>query len=463
MVGRALNRLSFAGLSATLVGNGIGRFAFIALVPALIQAGWFTKGEASHLSVATLLGYVIGAWASDFLGSRFRAAVLLRTAMLVCSLSFFAGAIEGGGMPWHYFWRTAAGFCGAILMVLPAPVLLPQHRPGIRGRASGIVFAGIGLGAVLSGLLVPVLVAGVGLAFTFGTTQVPVFEMRGVVGAWLGMGGICLALTLFAWRQWPTEAHSHPGAALASDRTAPIPAESRLAIRLILAAHALNAIGYLTHTLFWVDYIVRELKMPLATGGFFWSVFGLGAAIGPLLTGTLADAFGLRRCLIVAFLLKAVSAALPLLSNSLPTLFVSSLLMGVFTPGIVALVSAYTLDRVGAEHHRRAWGMATFSFAIAQAVGGFFMALAATRMDSYRPLFIVSAAALLGSLLCIAAIRATPSANRSNPQAELPQATPTAATCEELALPSPFGPLNAPSPASPPQRGDRLELRNIFS
>jgi MFS family permease len=178
-----------------------------------------------------------------------------------------------------------------------------------------------------------------------------------------------------------------------------------MAIGLILAAHALNAIGYLAHTLFWVDYIVRELKMPLATGGFFWSLFGIGAAIGPLLTGSLADVFGLKRCLVVGFLLKALSAALPLLSSGVLALFVSSILMGIFTPGIVALVSAYTLDRVGAKHHRRAWGMATFSFAIAQAAGGFLMALVATSLDSYRPLFFVSAVALLGSVACILAIR----------------------------------------------------------
>ena len=58
---RALNGLSLAGLSATLVGNGVGRFAFIALMPAVIDAAWFSKAQASHLSVATLLGYILGA------------------------------------------------------------------------------------------------------------------------------------------------------------------------------------------------------------------------------------------------------------------------------------------------------------------------------------------------------------------------------------------------------------------
>lgn len=401
----ALNRLSVAGLCATLIGNGIGRFAFIALMPALIDAGWFSKGEASQLGVATLLGYVLGAWASDGLGRRYAVTTLLRASMLVCTLSFFACAFRDAPLAWYYVWRTAAGFAGAILMVLPAPVVLPQHDAAIRGRVSGIVFSGIGLGAVLSGLLVPMLIAGVGLAVVWGDKTLPI-AFRGVEGAWLGIGTVCLLLTLSAWRQWPPEADEPPAATEGSPAAKEeIPADARLTVWLILIAHALNAVGYLAHTMFWVDYIVREQGRSLAMGGFMWSMFGLGAAIGPLLTGNLADRFGLKRCLIAGFALKALAAAMPWWSSSVPALFVSSILMGVFTPGIVALISAYALQTVGVGLHRRAWGLATFSFSLAQAGGGFLMATAAPHLDSYHPLFLMSAVALLGSIACVLTIR----------------------------------------------------------
>ena len=405
MLPGALNRLSLAGLSATLIGNGIGRFAFIALMPALIDAGWFTKGEASQLSVATLLGYVLGAWAADGLGRRYSAATLLRWSMLLCSVSFFACAFREAPLAWYYTWRTAAGFCGAILMVLPAPVVLPQQEAAVRGRASGIVFSGIGLGAVLSGLLVPALIAGLGLGLVWNG-DVRTLAFQGVEGAWLGMGAICLLLTVSAWRQWPPSAHERPAGA---DGSAPakevIPHHARTTVWLILAAHGLNAVGYLAHTLFWVDYIVREQGQSLALGGFMWSMFGVGAAIGPLLTGSLADRFGLRPCLIAGFSLKALAAMMPLISSSVPALFVSSLLMGIFTPGIVALVSAYALETVGPALHRRAWGLATLSFSLTQAGGGFLMATAAPHLDSYHPLFVASALALLGAIACVLAIR----------------------------------------------------------
>lgn len=425
MLNSAFNRLSLSGLCATMIGNGIGRFAFIALMPALIQAGWFSKADASYLGVATLVGYVVGASLSDFLAIRFASRTLLRGAMLACSLSFFACAIEGAGLPWYYFWRTATGICGAVLMVLPAPVVLPRHSPTVRGRASGVVFSGIGLGAAVSGVLVPLLISGFGIAIIVGGTTAPVFLFQGVAGAWVGMGTVCLVLTLLAWRHWPVEeklASAGPAAA-----RSPLPADIRLTVILILAAHGLNAIGYLTHTMFWVDYVVRELNMPLATGGFFWAMFGLGAAIGPMLTGTLADRFGLKRCLIAGFIIKALSAVLPVWSSSTFALLVSSILMGIFTPGIVALVSAYTLDRVGAEHHRKAWGMATSSFAIAQAAGGALMAFAATRLHSYHPLFCISAAALVGSVVCIAMIRETSAVQEPMPNDLSLPPVPTAA------------------------------------
>jgi len=393
MIERVFNRLSLAGLSATFVGNGIGRFAFVALMPALIQSGWYSQVDASWLGVATLVGYVAGAAVSNALAARFPCAWLLRASMLVCALSFLACAMQGPGLAWAYAWRSAAGAAGAILMVLPAPVVLARHEASIRARASGVVFSGIGLGAAASGVLVPFLM-GAGAAL-------PLLHLQGLTSAWLGLGAICLGLTVLSWHAWPVETPPAPGSA----DSPPLPADLQPAVLLILLAHGLNAVGYLAHTLFLPDYVVRELGMPLATGGFFWSMFGLGAAIGPMLAGSLADVFGLKRSLVAGLVLKALGAILPVWSSSPAALLVSAVLMGICTPGIVALVSAYALERVGPLHHRKAWAMATSSFAVAQAGGGALMAIAATRLQSYHALFCASATALLASTLCIALVR----------------------------------------------------------
>ncbi len=395
----AINGLSLAGLAATLVGNGIGRFAFIALMPALIDAQWFTLAQASQLGVATLLGYIVGSWASERMAQRWSPTTLIRWAMLFVSISFFASAVGDAPLAWYYAWRLVAGICGAWLMIYPPPLVITRHDVAIRGRVSSIVFSGVGLGPVLAGLAVPSLVVGVGIALIAGDTLVPL-AFKGVTGAWLGLGTLCLGLTVASWNRWPQverPASRLPGQVAGTVMTR--------AVWLILWAHALNAVGYLAHTMFWVDYLVREVGMTLAAGGLYWSVFGVGAALGPMVAGHLADRFGTRRCLLWGLGLKALAAALPLASDGPLANFLSASLMGLCTPGVLSLVSAYTLEVVEPSQSRVVWGKATFSFSLAQGIGGLLMAVAAGRLGSYLPLFAASAVALVGAVMCIALVR----------------------------------------------------------
>jgi predicted MFS family arabinose efflux permease len=382
-----------AGLAATFTGNGIGRFAYITLMPALIQAQWFSRAAAAQLGVATLLGYLLGPCLIQLTAQRWPRRALMRGAMLLCSVSYFACAWPSAPFAWFYGWRFLAGLGGAILMVLAAPMILPHVRSAQRGRMSGLIFSGIGLGAALSGLLIPVLV------------QVQ------ISWAWWAMGGSCLALTGLTWPTWarldrlPLPRSVSP---TGSD-SAPLIETSvwqNPRVWCLLIAYALNAIGFLPHTLFWVDFLVRELGCSLAVGGFSWALFGLGAAIGPVLTGRWGDRWGVRRCLLVGFGLKALGVALPLWSQQIWVLHFSAFLVGMFTPGIVALVSMYAMQLVGVRNHHCAWGAMTFSFALTQAFGGMGMALLIRQMDSYLPLYGISAVALLGSIVCIIAISA---------------------------------------------------------
>ena len=54
-------RATLSGLSATLVGIGLARFAYTPLIPALIAARWFDPAQAVYLGAANLAGYLAGA------------------------------------------------------------------------------------------------------------------------------------------------------------------------------------------------------------------------------------------------------------------------------------------------------------------------------------------------------------------------------------------------------------------
>ena len=57
-------RATLAAFCAVLVGLGLARFAYTPLIPALIDAQWFTPAQAAYLGAANLAGYLAGALAA---------------------------------------------------------------------------------------------------------------------------------------------------------------------------------------------------------------------------------------------------------------------------------------------------------------------------------------------------------------------------------------------------------------
>jgi len=381
------------GLAATLTGVGVGRFAYAAILPLLVQQAWFDLTAAGYLGAANLTGYLLGIGLAALLARWCPAGRMVRLSMLLCALSFVACSWRGAGLPWFIFWRTVAGACGAILMVQAPVLILPRTPAERRGRTSGMIFSGVGLGIVAASTIVPSL-AGYRLAVT-----------------WLALGGVCALLTALTWPYWPdvTPTAAQPPAAPRGRHRLSLP------IVLLCLAYTLNAIGYLPHTLFWADYITRELHQPIAVASFFWACFGVGAACGPYLTGIIADCFGLQRTLAVAFGLKALGVALPLLDHGAGVLLFSSLLVGFFSPGIVGVASSYALEIGGARHHRGNWTAMNLCFSLAQAGGASGMVWLMQGRQSYAILFWLSGAALAISALCIVAIAMLPRPSSSQP------------------------------------------------
>ena len=140
-----INRSTLSGLAATLVGNGIGRFAFIAIFPVLVSQAWFSYSQVSYLGAFTLLGYLLGIPLNNYFSKRVSTTTLLRLSMLLCSISYFACSWQSAGFYWFVFWRTVVGICGAILMVVAPHIVLSRCEASERTRFSGVIFSGIGM------------------------------------------------------------------------------------------------------------------------------------------------------------------------------------------------------------------------------------------------------------------------------------------------------------------------------
>ncbi len=374
-------RATLAGLCATLVGIGLARFAYTPLIPALIEAEWFSPSQAAYLGAANLAGYLAGALAARPLAARASAPSVLRAMMALATVAFFACALPLS-FSWFFFWRFAAGLAGGALMVLAASSVLPHVPAARRGLAGGVIFTGVGLGIAASGTLVPLLL-GWGLTVT-----------------WCGLGALALALTLAAWHGWPNATAAAEAAAPAEavgSRRPPAPA----ALRALSLEYGLNAVGLVPHMVFLVDFVARGRGLGLETGAIYWVLFGLGAVAGPVLAGHLADRIGFRRALRLAFLLQAAAVALLAVAGGPLALAASSIVIGAFVPGIVPLVLGRALQLAAPDQASRtaAWSLATTAFALGQAGAAYGFSYLYAEGGGYALLFTLGAAGLLLALI----------------------------------------------------------------
>ncbi len=280
----AIWRFALPGFGAILVGVGMGRFAYSAMIPVMVADGWLSLPAAANVGAGNMVGYLIGALTAHRLAAFAGPVRVLRASLLLCLGATIACAWPWG-VEWIGLWRFATGVGGALLMVIGTPILVGAAPPARRGGVSGAIFTGVGLGMAVSGIVVPRL------------------EGFGPAAAWLGIAGLTALAAALGWRGWP--------AAPAAREPARRGVVLELPLVLLIGSYSLDAIGFMPHAIFWVDFVARGLGRGVEAGGHQWILFGIGAAMGPLLCGRLADRIGFRRTLLAAFALKTLAVWLP--------------------------------------------------------------------------------------------------------------------------------------------------------
>lgn len=365
---------AIAGLSALLLGIGLSRFGFTPLIPALVQAGWFTAAQAGYLGATNLAGYVVGAAIARRAAHHIPAMTLVKAAMILAAASF-AGCAAPLSFGWYFGWRLLSGIVGGVLMILAPTAVLAATPVDRRGRVAGIVFTGVGAGIAVSGTAIPWLVR------------------AGLATAWLTLAVIGVALTVVAWSGWPHHAQIPDGHGPAAR-----PPLSPMVIRLVIS-YGVIGLAFAPHTVYWTDFIARGLGLGLDVGGFYWLVLGLGAACGPMLTGFVAERLGFARTYTLILVALAVCIGAPALWPSLPVLLLSSFGTGAFGLATTSLGSGRAGELVPIEQHRQLWGWMTIAYAIVYASGGYISAFIFAHIGSYSLLFAFGAAMALVSAL----------------------------------------------------------------
>jgi predicted MFS family arabinose efflux permease len=367
--------IAAAGLAALAVAMGIGRFAFTPILPMMQQDAGVSVAAGGWLASANYLGYLLGALSATRV--RLSPSSAIRGALLTIAVVTFAMGLTGSFALWVVL-RTIAGVASAWVLILVSAWSLERLASAARPILNGTVFAGVGVGIALAGVVCLALMA----------------QQVQSATAWLVLGGMALLLTLMVWRVLRGEA-TRPARSHASRAQPRHPDATRLVL-----CYGAYGFGYIIPATFLPVLARREAADP-AVFGWAWPIFGLAAAVSTVVAVRGTTNGGNRRVWVIAQLLMAVGVALPTVrSGMIPIVLAAAAVGGTFV----------VITMVGMQEARRLLGPAdapplmaamTAAFGAGQIAGPLCVSAIAAGGGSLAPALLLATLALAVSALAL--------------------------------------------------------------
>lgn len=390
-------RLAVAGMVSLGVAMGIGRFAFTPLLPMMLHDGVVDLAGASWLASANYFGYVLGAvlcvaqpaiWQQFCRLPPFRAAAWIRAGLAATVLLTLAMVL-----PLPLVWPTlrfAAGVASAFVFVFTSGWCLARLAERGAPGLGGLIYVGPGLGIAAGGLLTSGMVAAGWTAAT----------------GWAVFGVLAAALAASVWRAFDAAAVLQPAtqpiAAVSPDAAQAPP--WRLELGLLTVAYGLAGFGYIITATF-LPVIARQALVERAWLDFFWPLYGIGSAIGALLSTRLHGLGDMRRLLVGCYLVQALGIAVGVWSPTAAGFAIGSLLVGLpFTA--ITFFAMQEVRRLRPVRAAPAMGLLTAVYGVGQVVGPQLVAWLLTQSATPAIGFARALEAAAGALLLGAALYA---------------------------------------------------------
>ncbi|WOD09812.1 MFS transporter [Pseudomonas sp. NyZ704] len=340
------------GTLTSLVVIGFARLAYGVILPAMRADLGLSYQQAGILSTVTALCYVCFVLAGGLAAARWGAKASIMFGMLTVAAGFVGLAFAAN------FWliMTLMGLLGfgTAFAFAPMVALLATWFPEKRGLVIGCMTSGVGVGVLVSGVLVPFLFA------TFGEQG-----WRVSWGVFAGAALLVAVMVGFFVRNPPTAKASDAGQ-LPADEKWLIYRNPRVLI--VAATYGIIGMSYIVQTVFMVSFMV-ESGHSASIAGRYMAMMGLmSIAAGPL-WGWISDFWGRGNALATCIFLVIMAMTLPLIEQSLPYFFFHFLVMGASINGVFAMIQTSATDQVAPRYIPIAFSFATLFFAFGQFLG----------------------------------------------------------------------------------------------
>ncbi|MGU7768631.1 MFS transporter [Burkholderia sp. MR1-5-21] len=395
-----------------IVAEGYDAAVMGAIVPALIhyQPWHLDAMQIGAMGSAALFGTLFGCYFIGVLSDLAGRKPLLIGCVALFSLSMLAAATAP--TPWFFSVARFIGGLGLGGVISVAAALTVEYSPPERKNLNfALMYSGYFCGALLSALVAMGFLDELGWRFVVMVGAMPLLALPALI-VWLpeSISFLCARGRIDDAKRLATRL----GIAADTVRAAPRAADARQPLRDVL--REVFSRGNLRATLaFWVaqvaavmviyglgtwlPQIMRQLGYNLGSSLSFLAVFMLGSAIGGIGVGRLADRFGPRRTLVVAYLFGAACLAALSVKGPLAATYVLVACAGLGSGG-VAMVQLGLIANFYAPHARASatgWaaGIGRFGAMAGPLVGGF---IVRQGVDVKWNFFVFAAAAVCAGI-----------------------------------------------------------------
>lgn len=340
------------GTLTSLVVIGFARLAYGIILPAMRADLGLSYQQAGILSTVTALCYVCFVLAGGLAAARWGAKASILFGMVTVAVGFVGLTFVAN------FWLVTflmglLGF-GTAFAFAPMVSLLATWFPEKRGLVIGCMTSGVGVGVLVSGVLVPSLFS------AFGD-----LGWRVSWGVFAGAALLVAAMIALFVRNPPKATASAAGHSPSADKWR-IYRNPRVLI--VATTYGIIGLGYITQSVFMVSFMVESGHSEAIAGRYMAMMGLLSIAAGPL-WGWVSDFWGRGNALATCFFLVIIAIGLPLVEQTLPYFFFHFLVMGFSINGLFAMIQTSATDQVAPRYIPIAFSFATLFFAVGQFLG----------------------------------------------------------------------------------------------